>query len=101
MNLQLANIADTCKRVTLYVVCAVQCSSQVALRPHTIMYALCSSIWYCFPTIHISAPYYYLPKMENYLEARLWNDVFNAAQVCVMCIWNIVYCAYTTQLDKL
>eukprot|EP00953_Heterococcus_sp_UTEX-ZZ885_P016687 9369-Heterococcus_DN1.PRE.2 len=27
-----------------------------------------------------SAPYYYLPKMENHLEARLWNDVFNAAQ---------------------
>jgi len=21
-------------------------------------------------------PYYYLPKMEHYLEARLWNDVF-------------------------
>ncbi|MQA04954.1 MAG: malate synthase A [Streptosporangiales bacterium] len=25
-------------------------------------------------------PYYYLPKMESHLEARLWNDVFNAAQ---------------------
>jgi malate synthase len=25
-------------------------------------------------------PYYYLPKMESYLEARLWNDVFIAAQ---------------------
>jgi malate synthase len=25
-------------------------------------------------------PYYYLPKMESYLEARLWNDVFSAAQ---------------------
>lgn len=22
-------------------------------------------------------PYFYLPKMEHYLEARLWNDVFN------------------------
>src|SRR6266545_2347547 len=21
-------------------------------------------------------PYFYLPKMEHYLEARLWNDVF-------------------------
>ena len=21
-------------------------------------------------------PYYYLPKMESHLEARLWNDVF-------------------------
>ncbi|KSU65620.1 malate synthase A [Arthrobacter sp. NIO-1057] len=25
-------------------------------------------------------PYYYLPKLENHLEARLWNDVFNMAQ---------------------
>ncbi len=27
-----------------------------------------------------SGPYYYLPKLESYLEARLWNDVFVAAQ---------------------
>ncbi|WP_298326946.1 malate synthase A [Haloactinopolyspora sp.] len=27
-----------------------------------------------------SGPYFYLPKMESYLEARLWNDVFTAAQ---------------------
>ncbi len=27
-----------------------------------------------------SAPYFYLPKMESHLEARLWNDVFNLAQ---------------------
>src|SRR6266566_6090508 len=25
-------------------------------------------------------PYFYLPKMESHLEARLWNDVFAAAQ---------------------
>jgi malate synthase len=25
-------------------------------------------------------PYYYLPKMESHLEARLWNDVFAHAQ---------------------
>jgi malate synthase len=25
-------------------------------------------------------PYYYLPKMESHLEARLWNEVFVAAQ---------------------
>lgn len=25
-------------------------------------------------------PYFYLPKMEHYLEARLWNDVFCLAQ---------------------
>ncbi len=27
-----------------------------------------------------SGPYYYLPKMESHLEARLWNDVFVHAQ---------------------
>jgi len=27
-----------------------------------------------------SGPYFYLPKMEHYPEARLWNDIFNAAQ---------------------
>ena len=25
---------------------------------------------------HGSGPYFYLPKIESYLEARLWNDVF-------------------------
>ena len=27
-----------------------------------------------------SGPYFYLPKIESYLEARLWDDVFVAAQ---------------------
>ena len=27
-----------------------------------------------------SGPYFYLPKMESHLEARLWNDVFCMAQ---------------------
>ncbi len=27
-----------------------------------------------------TAPYFYLPKIESHLEARLWNDVFNFAQ---------------------
>src|SRR5690606_29685451 len=27
-----------------------------------------------------SGPYFYLPKMESHLEARLWNEVFIAAQ---------------------
>src|SRR6516225_4473509 len=27
-----------------------------------------------------SGPYFYLPKMESHLEARLWNDVFNFTQ---------------------
>ena len=30
-----------------------------------------------------SGPYYYLPKMESHLEARLWNDVFLYAQAAV------------------
>jgi malate synthase len=30
-----------------------------------------------------TAPYFYLPKMQSYLEARLWNDVFNVAQDAV------------------
>ncbi len=25
-------------------------------------------------------PFFYLPKMESHLEARLWNDIFNTAQ---------------------
>ena len=27
-----------------------------------------------------SGPYFYLPKMESHLEARLWNDIFIATQ---------------------
>jgi malate synthase len=30
-----------------------------------------------------SAPYFYLPKMQSHLEARLWNDVFVASQAHV------------------
>jgi malate synthase len=30
-----------------------------------------------------SGPYFYLPKMESHLEARLWNDVFIAAQEAI------------------
>ncbi len=30
-----------------------------------------------------SGPYYYLPKMESHLEARLWNDIFVFAQEVV------------------
>lgn len=25
-------------------------------------------------------PYFYIPKLESHLEARLWNDVYNVAQ---------------------
>ncbi|CAG8618884.1 2623_t:CDS:2 [Ambispora leptoticha] len=32
-------------------------------------------------TIEIGiGPYFYLPKMESHLEARLWNDIFNVSQ---------------------
>ncbi|MFR1446054.1 malate synthase A, partial [Acinetobacter baumannii] len=27
-----------------------------------------------------SGPYFYLPKLESHVEARLWNNVFNFAQ---------------------
>ncbi len=30
-----------------------------------------------------SGPYFYLPKLESHLEARLWNDVFTFAQEAV------------------
>ncbi|MCG1041227.1 malate synthase A [Mycetohabitans sp. B8] len=30
-----------------------------------------------------TGPYFYLPKMESHLEARLWNDVFVTAQQAV------------------
>jgi malate synthase len=30
-----------------------------------------------------SGPYFYLPKMESYFEARLWNDVFVHAQAAL------------------
>jgi malate synthase len=30
-----------------------------------------------------SGPYFYLPKLESHLEARLWNDVFSFAQDAV------------------
>ncbi|WP_305823161.1 malate synthase A [Massilia brevitalea] len=29
---------------------------------------------------HGAGPYFYLPKMESHLEARLWNDIFIATQ---------------------
>ena len=40
---------------------------------------------YCFHnarelTARGSGPYFYLPKLESHLEARLWNDVFVMAQ---------------------
>jgi malate synthase len=38
--------------------------------------------YHCAPLLlaHGAGPYFYLPKMESHLEARLWNDVFTVAQ---------------------
>jgi len=32
-----------------------------------------------------SGPYFYLPKMESHVEARLWNDVFVARRTHSAC----------------
>ena len=46
----------------------------------------CSTSGFIFSTMRRrpsqegSGPYFYLPKMESHREARLWNDVFIAAQ---------------------
>jgi malate synthase len=38
--------------------------------------------FHCAPRLlaNGSGPYFYLPKLESHLEARLWNDVFRLAQ---------------------
>ncbi len=35
---------------------------------------------YFFHNASVTRPYFYLPKMESHLEARLWNDVFTFAE---------------------
>ena len=39
-------------------------------------------LYHCGPRLldRGSGPYIYLPKLENHLEARLWNDVFSYAE---------------------
>jgi malate synthase len=39
-------------------------------------------LFHCAPRLlaNGSGPYFYLPKMESHLEARLWNDIFCFAQ---------------------
>src|SRR5260221_442551 len=39
-----------------------------------------SAAWTVAPIAKGSGPYFYLPRLESHLEARLWNDVFNLAQ---------------------
>src|SRR6266699_2900563 len=36
-----------------------------------------------------SGPYFYLPKLESHLEARLWNDVFVFAQDADGILWEL------------
>jgi malate synthase len=38
--------------------------------------------FHCGPRLHArrAAPFFYLPKLESHLEARLWNDVFDLAE---------------------
>jgi malate synthase len=42
-------------------------------------------VFHCAPLLLArgAGPYFYLPKMESHLEARLWNDVFTMAQELV------------------
>ncbi|KZT43453.1 malate synthase [Sistotremastrum suecicum HHB10207 ss-3] len=35
-------------------------------------------------------PYFYLPKMEHYLEARLWNDIFHFSQSYIRLAQNTI-----------
>ncbi len=39
-----------------------------------------------------TGPYYYMPKLENRLEARLWNDVFNASEEMLGLPENSIKC---------
>src|SRR5947199_6318493 len=42
-------------------------------------------VFHCAPRLIArgSGPYFYLPKMESHLEARLWNEVFTFAQAAL------------------
>jgi hypothetical protein len=39
-----------------------------------------------------SGPYFYLPKMESHLEARIWNDVFQLAQEELGIPYGTIWC---------
>src|SRR5205823_58335 len=39
-----------------------------------------------------TGPYYYLPKLENHLEARLWNDVFDMSEQILGLPANSIKC---------
>lgn len=64
-----------------------------------------------------SAPYYYLPKMEHHLEARLWNEVFKFSEdylkvaqgekrcgrtyITLLSLNNVKYCVNIVQTDNI
>ena len=47
----------------------------IAVRFRTVLFPQCEALLRTG-----TGPYFYLPKMESHLEARLWNDVFVFAQ---------------------
>ena len=66
--------AGTCRRSTSLVDGARDAGSLVDFALY-----FCPPARSCSSTAG-SGPYFYLPKMESHLEARLWNDVFVLAQ---------------------
>ena len=68
-----ARVAGTCRKST--------CLLTVSRYP-----ARCSILAFTFFNNHAaltakgSGPYFYLPKLESHLEARLWNDVISYAE---------------------
>ena len=55
-------------------VCRRRCGIRRAVRFRAVLFHNAREL------IDQNGSYFYLPKMESHLEARLWNDVFNFAQ---------------------
>ena len=47
-----------------------------------------------------TGPYFYLPKIENHLEARLWNEIFSYATLLHSETGNSFSSALTHKLSK-
>ncbi|ELT43846.1 malate synthase [Arthrobacter nitrophenolicus] len=67
-----APAAGTCPKST--------CSSTANPSPAASLTSACSSSTTPAASWPRASPYFYLPKIENHLEARLWNDIFILAQ---------------------
>ncbi|KAF8513019.1 malate synthase [Hysterangium stoloniferum] len=68
---------------------------RVTVDSHPISGSLFDFALYFFHNAHElvkrgSGPYFYLPKMEHYLEARLWNDVFLFSQSYIKMAHNTI-----------